>query len=121
MPKYTEGQQVTYKPVGGPHSRTPSTSGTIRAIFTTPSILDGKNVRASMHEPRYVIENRRTRKRSAVFERNILEGVVERGEGAGEKMGGGGGVNGKGGKGGTLVGEADLRGLVFGGLMGVRC
>ena len=71
-------------------------------------MLDGKHLRASANEPRYVIENMRTRKSSAVFERNILG--INGEDGKGEEHGGET----------DLVGEADLTGLVMGAIMGVR-
>ncbi|KAF2250893.1 hypothetical protein BU26DRAFT_272810 [Trematosphaeria pertusa] len=108
MPKYSVGQHVRYKCVGGPHSKTPPTSGTVKQVFTAPTTLDGKHIRASADEPRYVIENVRTRKSSAVFERNILS--IDEESSKQEEHGGNTG----------LVGEADLTGLVMGAIMGVR-
>ncbi|KAF2181918.1 hypothetical protein K469DRAFT_691541 [Zopfia rhizophila CBS 207.26] len=90
MPKYKEGQQVRYKPVGGPNSNTPTSSGTVKKVITSPGMIAGKHVQASTEQPRYEIENERTHKSMAVYERNILgvkgqEENVRKGEDAGLK------------------------------------
>ncbi|KAF2710199.1 hypothetical protein K504DRAFT_533177 [Pleomassaria siparia CBS 279.74] len=80
MPKFKVGQHVSYKPVGGPQSKTPCSTGTIITVLTAPGMLAGKHLRASANEPRYVIENLNTRKCVALFERCVLRGVEGTGE-----------------------------------------
>ncbi|MCJ1367262.1 hypothetical protein MMC16_006394 [Acarospora aff. strigata] len=72
MPQYKEGQQVRYKPVGGPDSNTSESVGTIKAVATEPSNLADRNVNASEEEPTYEIENTNTGKSSPIKESNIL-------------------------------------------------
>ncbi|KAJ5760868.1 hypothetical protein N7520_008024 [Penicillium odoratum] len=72
MPAFHEGQRVNYKPVGGPNSNTSTSVGIIREVATNPTTLTGRSVAASDKEPRYEIENEKTRKHSAVKEANIL-------------------------------------------------
>ncbi|KAF5857100.1 hypothetical protein ETB97_006279 [Aspergillus alliaceus] len=72
MPQYSNGQNVIYKPIGGPDSRTPESIGTIRSVLTEPGAQASRNVDASEDNPRYEIENRKTGKTTSVYERNIL-------------------------------------------------
>ncbi|KAJ5644793.1 hypothetical protein N7507_010804 [Penicillium longicatenatum] len=72
MPSFHEGQRVNYKPVGGPNSNTSTSTGVIREVATEPTTLTGRSVAASDKEPRYQIENEKTRKSSAVKEANII-------------------------------------------------
>ncbi|KAJ6093201.1 hypothetical protein N7486_008490 [Penicillium sp. IBT 16267x] len=72
MPMFHQGQRVNYKPVGGPDSHTSQSTGIIREVTTKPTNLTGRSVAASEEEPRYEIENEKTRKSSAVKEANIL-------------------------------------------------
>ncbi|KAL2004338.1 hypothetical protein VTN02DRAFT_3132 [Thermoascus thermophilus] len=73
MPQYKVGQQVRYKPVGGPASKTSESTGVIREVITEPGQLTGRNVEATPENPRYEIENMQTHKRSAIKEENIIE------------------------------------------------
>ncbi|KAJ9633934.1 hypothetical protein H2199_009183 [Coniosporium tulheliwenetii] len=72
MPKYSEGETVRYKPVGGPDSNTSESTGTIKKVITEPGTLTDRNVDAGEDEPRYEIENTNTGKSSAIYEKNIL-------------------------------------------------
>ncbi|KAJ9197657.1 hypothetical protein DTO166G4_4042 [Paecilomyces variotii] len=73
MPQYRVGQEVRYKPVGGPASHTSESVGVIREVITEPGNLTNRNVEASRQNPRYEIENMHTHKRSAIKEENIIE------------------------------------------------
>ncbi|KAJ5467738.1 hypothetical protein N7475_005490 [Penicillium sp. IBT 31633x] len=68
MPQYKEGDKVSYKPVGGPNSRTSSSVGVVRETMSGRS--------ASDNETRYKIENMHTHKSSNIKESNI-EGPAE--------------------------------------------
>ncbi|KAI6915174.1 hypothetical protein KC318_g159 [Hortaea werneckii] len=72
MPAYKEGQQVRYKPVGGPDSNTSESTGTIKSVLTEPGTQADRQVNASADDPRYEIENSNTGKTTAVYEANIL-------------------------------------------------
>ncbi|KAG0129724.1 hypothetical protein HOY82DRAFT_563644, partial [Tuber indicum] len=71
-PKYKAGQKVEYHPIGG-RSGTSTSTGTITRVLTEPDAAGstGVTVKASLHDPRYEIENDNTGKRSAVKEDNI--------------------------------------------------
>ncbi|CAI7580239.1 unnamed protein product [Penicillium glandicola] len=68
MPRYKEGDKVSYKPVGGAQSKTSTSVGVIRET------LGGRS--SSDDEMRYKIENMHTHKSSSVKEGNI-EGPAE--------------------------------------------
>nr|KMM64005.1 hypothetical protein CPAG_00357 [Coccidioides posadasii RMSCC 3488] len=53
MPRFSEGQNVRYKPVGGPHSLTSESIGTIVSVTTQPTRRAGRNIAASEADPRY--------------------------------------------------------------------
>ncbi|KAH7361877.1 hypothetical protein B0T11DRAFT_279767 [Plectosphaerella cucumerina] len=53
MTKYNNGDQVRYKPVGGPDSKTPDSTGTIKSVLTSPGQQASRNVQASEEAPRY--------------------------------------------------------------------
>ncbi|KAK4247261.1 hypothetical protein C7999DRAFT_41414 [Corynascus novoguineensis] len=72
MPQYKEGQQVRYKPVGGPDSNTSESVGTVKGVLTEPGTQAGRNVSASEEQPRYEIENANTGKTTTIYEANIL-------------------------------------------------
>ncbi|KAL4961612.1 DUF2945 domain-containing protein [Aspergillus stella-maris] len=72
MPRYSNGQMVTYKPVGGPDSNTATSTGTIKSILTEPGKQADRNVDASEERPRYEIENANTNKVTSVYEANIM-------------------------------------------------
>ncbi|EFR04865.1 hypothetical protein MGYG_07868 [Nannizzia gypsea CBS 118893] len=72
MPQYKEGQNVRYKPVGGPDSNTPESTGCIMSVLTEPGTQAGRNVDASESRPRYEIENQNTGKTTTIYEENIL-------------------------------------------------
>ncbi|KAJ5960470.1 uncharacterized protein N7479_007620 [Penicillium vulpinum] len=68
MPRFKEGDKVSYKPVGGAQSKTNKSVGVIRET------LGGRS--SSDNETRYMIENMHTHKSSSVKEGNI-EGPAE--------------------------------------------
>ncbi|KAL4940178.1 hypothetical protein BDV06DRAFT_224352 [Aspergillus oleicola] len=72
MPRYSNGQMVKYKPVGGPDSNTATSTGTIKSILTESGKQADRNVEASTDRPRYEIENSNTKKVTSVYETNIL-------------------------------------------------
>ncbi|KAK4096361.1 hypothetical protein N658DRAFT_480762 [Parathielavia hyrcaniae] len=72
MPQYQEGEQVRYKPVGGPDSKTSESTGTIKSCLTEPGRQAERNVQASEEQPRYEIENTNTGKTTTIYEANIL-------------------------------------------------
>ncbi|KAJ5668748.1 hypothetical protein N7462_009818 [Penicillium macrosclerotiorum] len=72
MPAFKKGDKVNYKPVGGPASHTNTSVGVICDLSTTRANFSGRIVQASEEEPRYEVENQRTRKKSAIKESNIL-------------------------------------------------
>ncbi|KAL4752012.1 hypothetical protein BDW72DRAFT_192342 [Aspergillus terricola var. indicus] len=72
MPRYSNGQMVEYKPVGGRDSNTSKSTGTIKSILTEPGRQADRNVDASEDSPRYEIENSNTGKVTTVYEDNIL-------------------------------------------------
>ncbi|DAA79200.1 TPA_exp: hypothetical protein A8136_2985 [Trichophyton benhamiae CBS 112371] len=72
MPQYRQGQNVLYKPVGGPESQTSESVGCIMSVLTQPGTQAGRNVDASRSHPRYEIENQNTGKSTSVYEENIL-------------------------------------------------
>ncbi|ROT38437.1 hypothetical protein SODALDRAFT_339845 [Sodiomyces alkalinus F11] len=72
MPMYKTGDQVRYKPVGGPESQTSESTGIIKDVLTEPGRQAQRNVQASEEEPRYEIENSNTGKTTTIFESNIL-------------------------------------------------
>ncbi|KAL4737042.1 hypothetical protein BDV11DRAFT_192574 [Aspergillus similis] len=72
MPRYTNGQMVEYKPVGGRDSNTSKSVGTIMSVLTEPGRQADRNVDASEDAPRYEIENSNTGKITTVYEDNIL-------------------------------------------------
>ncbi|KAI1757738.1 hypothetical protein F4782DRAFT_525551 [Xylaria castorea] len=71
-PKYSNGQSVRYKPVGGPDSNTSESTGKIMDILTEPGMQADRHVQASRQEPRYEIQNDNTGKLTSVYEANIL-------------------------------------------------
>ncbi|KAI2769940.1 hypothetical protein F4815DRAFT_489449 [Daldinia loculata] len=71
-PRYKKGQTVTYKPVGGPNSNTPESTGKINGVLTKPGMQADRNVQASVDNPRYEIVNDNTGKTSTIHESNIL-------------------------------------------------
>ncbi|KAI1824831.1 hypothetical protein F4861DRAFT_538666 [Xylaria intraflava] len=71
-PKYSNGQSVRYKPVGGPESNTAVSTGRITDVLTEPGMQAERNVQASAHEPRYEIQNDNTGKLTSIYESNIL-------------------------------------------------
>ncbi|KAL5341008.1 hypothetical protein BJX70DRAFT_360110, partial [Aspergillus crustosus] len=72
MPRYSNGQRVEYKPVGGPDSNTSVSTGKVMSVLTEPGVQADRNVEASKDKPRYEIENSNTGKLTSVFETNIL-------------------------------------------------
>ncbi|KAL4864338.1 hypothetical protein BDV12DRAFT_201206 [Aspergillus spectabilis] len=72
MPRYSNGQMVEYKPVGGRDSNTSVSTGKIMSVLTEPGVQADRNVEASEDKPRYEIENSNTGKHTSVFESNIL-------------------------------------------------
>ncbi|KAK4455407.1 hypothetical protein QBC34DRAFT_374245 [Podospora aff. communis PSN243] len=72
MVRYSMGETVRYKPVGGPNSNTSESVGIIKHILTEPGQQAGRNVNASVDSPRYEIENLNTGKTTTIYERNIL-------------------------------------------------
>ncbi|KAJ3535736.1 hypothetical protein NMY22_g6353 [Coprinellus aureogranulatus] len=71
-PQYQKGETVRYKPVGGPDSNTPESTGTIKDVLTQPGRQADRNVQASEEDPRYEIENSNTGKVTTIYEKNIL-------------------------------------------------
>ncbi|KAI0024898.1 hypothetical protein F4780DRAFT_775381 [Xylariomycetidae sp. FL0641] len=71
-PKYKNGQNVRYKPVGGPGSNTSESTGKITDVLTEPGMQADRNVDASANKPRYEIRNDNTGKATSVYEDNIL-------------------------------------------------
>ncbi|KAJ2930390.1 hypothetical protein H1R20_g6710, partial [Candolleomyces eurysporus] len=71
-PQFQKGDTVRYKPVGGPDSNTPESSGVVKDILTEPGRQADRNVQASEENPRYEIENCNTGKVTTIFECNIL-------------------------------------------------
>ncbi|KAI0460319.1 hypothetical protein F5B21DRAFT_359 [Xylaria acuta] len=71
-PKYSSGQTVRYKPVGGPDSNTSESTGKIMDVLTEPGMQADRHVQASRQEPRYEIQNDNTGKLTSVYEANIL-------------------------------------------------
>ncbi|KAJ9294034.1 hypothetical protein DTO271G3_7162 [Paecilomyces variotii] len=59
MPQYRVGQEVRYKPVGGPASHTSESVGVIREVITEPGNLTNRNVEASRQNPRYEEEKKK--------------------------------------------------------------
>ncbi|KAL4773150.1 hypothetical protein BDW60DRAFT_206449 [Aspergillus nidulans var. acristatus] len=72
MPRYSNGQMVEYKPVGGRDSNTSKSTGMIKSVLTEPGRQADRNVDASEDSPRYEIENANTGKVTTVYEDNIL-------------------------------------------------
>ncbi|KAL2753260.1 hypothetical protein ACRALDRAFT_2110706 [Sodiomyces alcalophilus JCM 7366] len=72
MPMYKNGDNVRYKPVGGPDSNTSESTGVIKDVLTQPGRQAERNVQASEEEPRYEIENNNTGKTTTIYESNIL-------------------------------------------------
>ncbi|KAK0752443.1 hypothetical protein B0T18DRAFT_479006 [Schizothecium vesticola] len=72
MPAYKPGQTVKYKPIGGPDSNTPESTGKIKDVLTEPGQQAGRNVNASEDSPRYEIENLNTGKTTTIYEANII-------------------------------------------------
>ncbi|KAL4804071.1 hypothetical protein BDV18DRAFT_162480 [Aspergillus unguis] len=72
MPRYSNGQMVEYKPVGGPNSRTSKSTGEIMSVLTESGTQADRHVEASNDKPRYEIRNSNTGKVTSVFEQNIL-------------------------------------------------
>ncbi|KAL4819691.1 hypothetical protein BDW67DRAFT_182017 [Aspergillus spinulosporus] len=72
MPRYSNGQMVEYKPVGGRDSNTSKSTGMIKSVLTEPGRQADRNVDASEDNPRYEIENANTGKITSVYEDNIL-------------------------------------------------
>ncbi|KAM5450640.1 hypothetical protein MaudCBS49596_004171 [Microsporum audouinii] len=75
MPQYRQGQNVRYKPVGGPDSNTSESIGCIMSVLTEPGTQAGRNVDASKSNPRYEMENQNTGKSTTIYEANILGSV----------------------------------------------
>ncbi|KAI0804138.1 hypothetical protein GGR55DRAFT_682007 [Xylaria sp. FL0064] len=71
-PKFSDGERVRYKPVGGPDSNTSESTGTITDVLTEPGVQADRNVQASAKEPRYEIKNDNTGKLTTVYEANVL-------------------------------------------------
>ncbi|KAI0393970.1 hypothetical protein F5Y17DRAFT_429916 [Xylariaceae sp. FL0594] len=71
-PKYSTGQSVRYKPVGGRNSNTSESTGRITDVLTEPGQQADRNVQASSDEPRYEIQNDNTGKLTSIYESNIL-------------------------------------------------
>ncbi|CAJ2499807.1 Uu.00g026600.m01.CDS01 [Anthostomella pinea] len=71
-PRYRNGEHVRYKPVGGPDSNTPDSTGKITDVLTEPGVQADRNVQASASDPRYEIVNDNTGKATTVYESNIL-------------------------------------------------
>ncbi|GAP87814.1 hypothetical protein SAMD00023353_2801570 [Rosellinia necatrix] len=71
-PKYSTGQTVRYKPVGGPDSNTSESTGIIKDVLTEPGVQASRNVQASHDEPRYEIQNENTGKMTSIYEANII-------------------------------------------------
>ncbi|KAM7199708.1 Protein of unknown function (DUF2945) domain containing protein [Naviculisporaceae sp. PSN 640] len=76
MVDYELGMTVRYRPVGGPDSNTSESVGKITHILTEPGQQAGRNVNASMENPRYEVENLNTHKMTTIYEKNIL-GIEE--------------------------------------------
>ncbi|KAI1310958.1 hypothetical protein F5Y03DRAFT_391954 [Xylaria venustula] len=72
MAKYSEGENVRYKPVGGPDSNSSESTGVIKSVLTEPGRQADRNVQASAREPRYEIQNDNTGKVTSIYEANIL-------------------------------------------------
>ncbi|KAL4932446.1 DUF2945 domain-containing protein [Aspergillus undulatus] len=72
MPRYSNGQMVSYRPVGGPDSNTSTSTGTIKSVLTESGKQADRNVQASSDNPRYEIENSNTGKVTSVYEDNIM-------------------------------------------------
>ncbi|KAK2864994.1 hypothetical protein FQN49_004016 [Arthroderma sp. PD_2] len=75
MPQYRKGQNVRYKPVGGPESNTSESVGCIKSVLTEPGTQASRNVNASEDNPRYEVENQNTGKATTIYEDNILGSV----------------------------------------------
>ncbi|KAI1763572.1 hypothetical protein GGR53DRAFT_467219 [Hypoxylon sp. FL1150] len=71
-PRYRKGDMVTYKPVGGPDSNTPESTGRITDVLTEPGMQADRHVQASPDNPRYEIVNDNTGKTTTIYETNIL-------------------------------------------------
>ncbi|KAI1133026.1 hypothetical protein F5Y10DRAFT_260652 [Nemania abortiva] len=71
-PKFSNGQNVRYKPVGGPGSNTSESTGVILDVLTEPGMQASRHVQASMQEPRYEIQNDNTGKLTSIYEANII-------------------------------------------------
>lgn len=67
---------VTYKPIGGPNTNTPESTGKIMDVLTEPGVQADRNVQASPANPRYEIVNDNTGKTTTIYETSIL-GRVE--------------------------------------------
>ncbi|KAL2832557.1 hypothetical protein BDW59DRAFT_139419 [Aspergillus cavernicola] len=72
MPRYSNGQMVEYKPIGGRDSNTSVSTGKVMSVLTEAGRQAERNVEATKDKPRYEIENSNTGKRTSVFEDNIL-------------------------------------------------
>ncbi|KAK3314864.1 hypothetical protein B0H66DRAFT_480858, partial [Apodospora peruviana] len=66
----------------GPDSNTSESIGKITDVLTEPGRQAGRNVNASMEDPRYEIENTNTGKTSTIYKKNIIgiEKILSRGE-----------------------------------------
>ncbi|XXH02433.1 hypothetical protein Hte_008808 [Hypoxylon texense] len=54
-PRYKKGEMVTYKPIGGPDTNTPESTGKIMDVLTEPGVQADRNVQASPDNPRYEV------------------------------------------------------------------
>jgi len=72
--EYQAGQNVEYKPIGGPNSNTSVSTGTIERVITSkqPAGDTKVSVNASEDNPRYEIKNNHTGKKSAINGANII-------------------------------------------------
>ncbi|KAI0001244.1 hypothetical protein F4779DRAFT_622455 [Xylariaceae sp. FL0662B] len=72
--KYKKGQSVIYKPIGGPDSNSPQTTGTISDVLTEPGLQADRSVQSTPSNPRYEasIVNDNTGYSTIIYESNIL-------------------------------------------------
>ncbi|KAF2648961.1 hypothetical protein K491DRAFT_722113 [Lophiostoma macrostomum CBS 122681] len=84
MPNYPEGSHIRYNartnllPFPKPsNSSKPTSTARIVFAFTAPTVLQGKRIPASEGNPRYWIEDQKTRKCVLISENEVLGVVVE--------------------------------------------
>jgi hypothetical protein len=71
---FQKGEKVVYHPTGASNVSV----GEIKRIITEPEAVGGRQtVRATEEEPRYVIENAKTRKETGYKAENIVEKADE--------------------------------------------